>query len=207
MALPTPPLPGIPPLLNKAAVATNVVALVVADIAFAKSLFNRPKWGIYKDGVLAIAADAVASVEYKQDFRIADYPMESGAFESYNKVATPYDARVRLTKGGSTTDRAAFLAAIEAAVASLDLYQVVTPERTYLSANVQSMDYRRQTNHGVGLLTVEIRLVEVRITVAAKFSNTVQPSSADAVNVGTVQAGQATAGQATAPLAAAAKGP
>ena len=82
----------------------------------------------------------------------------------------------------------AFLAAIEAAAASLALYNVVTPEKTYLNANIEHYDYRRTSRNGVGLLMVDVGLVEIRQVATTTFTQTAQPSGADQVNSGTVQA-------------------
>ena len=128
------------------------------------------------------------AVDYKQGWHIADYPIEDGDFASYNKVATPFDAKVTFTQGGTESDRAAFLAAIEAAAASLALYNVVTPEKTYLNANIEHYDYRRTSRNGVGLLMVDVGLVEIRQVATTTFTQTAQPSGADQVNGGTVQA-------------------
>lgn len=186
-----PIVPGIPPLLSAAALsianATNTVVLLAADAAIVARLLEPSKWGIYLNGQPIAQADAVKSLEYKQDSKVSDYPQEQGAFQSYNKVASPYDARVQLVKGGTELDRAQFLAAIDAAAASLDLYDIATPERTYKNANVQRISYERKAHDGSGLITVEIALIEVRTTVDAAFTHTVKPGAQAQFYTGTVQ--------------------
>lgn len=186
-----PSLPGIPPLLSSTAAAVsgaiNTATLIAADAALLSRLFAKSKWGIYLNGVAIAAADSIVSIEYVQDSKVSDYPVEAGGFQTYNKVATPYDARIQMTKGGNEGDRRAFLAAIEAAAASLNLYDIVTPERTYTSANIQKFDYKRTATNGAGMLTVELWLIEVRVTAQAAFTNTAKPSGASVVTVGTVQ--------------------
>ena len=179
--------PGIPPLTTPLHFVTNVLA--VADAVSAILGFGTPQWGIFdQSNNPVIAADSVVAVDYKQGWHIADYPIEDGDFASYNKVATPFDAKVTFTQGGTESDRAAFLAAIEAAAASLALYNVVTPEKTYLNANIEHYDYRRTSRNGVGLLMVDVGLVEIRQVATTTFTQTAQPSGADQVNGGTVQA-------------------
>lgn len=178
---------GIPATLNDIASKVNQVGLLVADGAQILNLFqSKPKWGIYKDGKPVIIADSVVSVEYQQEYRISNYPQEDGAFQSYNKVATPYDARVTYTKGGSGVARQDFLNALEKATASLDLVSVVTPEKTYTSANVVHYNYRRTSDRGANLLTVDVWVTEVRVTVVPGFSKTVAPTGALPVNIGSV---------------------
>lgn len=189
---------GAPTLLNKANNVANTVILLGADAAAIFGLFPKPVWGIYKGGKAIIKADSVVSVEFKRDWRLADYPQEQGAFQSYNKVTTPFDARVRLTKGGSDSVLSAFLDDVDAAAKSLDLFDVVTSSKTYNSANIHHYDYKRSANSGSGLLTVDVWLTEVRVTVTDKFSTTAAPSGADPKAVGTVQAQAPTGTQAAA---------
>lgn len=157
------------------------------------------QWGIYlSSGAPAITGDNVAAVEYTRDFRIATFPIESGGFESYNKVAQPYSVRLTFTQGGTVADRTAFLDAVEAAQASLDLYDVATPEKTYVGLNVVHVDMRRTSKNGATLLTVDVGLEQVRTAAAAAFSNTKAPSGADGVNAGAVQPAAPTPPQAVA---------
>jgi hypothetical protein len=122
---------------------------------------------------------------------LLDYPLEQGAFESYDKVQTPFVAWLRFVTGGSIADKQAFLASIEAITASLEFVDVVTPERVYQSANVSHYDYRRTAVNGVGLLAVDVWVTEVRVTATQAFTNTSQPSGSDTVHGGTIQASPA----------------
>lgn len=198
----TPPLPpGVPPLQRVAnAIAPLQQALQTATILQADSIavsgiFRKqgPRWGIFKGTKTIAEAHSVLTFEFKQDSHVSQYPQEQGAFQSYNKVATPYDARVQMTRGGTEEERAAFLAAIEAAAKSLDLYDVVTPERVYSSANIQRVDYRRTARSGVGLITVEFWIIEIRATASAKFANVKTDAAADPKPGGTFQAYKETA--------------
>lgn len=180
---------GIPPLLNKAGHALTAVGLLVADakILLRALGLQSPQWGIFLNNKQVIKPDSVLAFEYKKEYRLADYPMEQGAFQTYNKVTTPYDVRVSMTKGGSEVERQAFLLTAERIAASLDLYDVLTPERKYSNANISHFDYRRTSTNGVTLLTVDFWLAEIRVTVPAAFSNTKNPSSQINQNGGLVQ--------------------
>jgi hypothetical protein len=186
---------GIPSLLRPAARVTNIAGLLVADgLLLVHQFANSERWGIYLKDKLVIAADSMRDIEYRQGSKISDYPQEEGAFQSYNKVATPFEIRVSLTKGGNQRERAAFLSAVEKASASLEIYDVVTPEKTYTSVNIEGYGLRRAADSGVGLITVEIGLVQVRNTARSAFTNTSQPSGAAPQNVGAVQAQTPTTG-------------
>jgi hypothetical protein len=50
--------------------------------------------------------------DFDQDWTIADYPQEQGAFQSYDKVQMPFECRVRLACSGPPAQRQAFLNSI-----------------------------------------------------------------------------------------------
>lgn len=134
--------------------------------------FSSPQWGIFNGGGLVIACDNVLTMEYKQNWNLSDYPVEKGGFETYNKVQTPFDARLKFSSGGTEANRAALLASIAAIAGDLNLYDVVTPEKIYTSVNITHYDYHRSATNGVGNITVEVWVLEVRILNegAASFS-------------------------------------
>lgn len=152
-------------------------------------------WGIYQKGDVVVAADSVVSFEYRREWHVADFPQEAGAFASYNKVGHPFDVRVSMSKGGTESERSYFLATIESVAASLDLYEVWTPERTYLNVNIARVDYRRTARQGAGLITVDLWLVEIRATATAMLSGTKTNSGASTVSLGIVQPQTPTAAQ------------
>lgn len=180
------PSSGIPSLLHPPTEASPTRIFTADDFPFQYDTLKV--WGIYLRKKLVLEADSVVSFDYKKDWRVAEYPQEEGAFQSYNKVQTPFDVRLRLTKGGTDEDRAAFFEALDKAQASLDLYDIVTPERTYSSASIEHVDYRRSASEGMGLITADVWLKEIRVSATIAFSKTAQPSGADAVHVGTVWA-------------------
>jgi len=147
-----------------------------------------PQWGIFdSNGNSVVNFDTVLQFEYKNETTVADYPLERGAFESYDKVASPYSARFVFASGGSLPNRTALLRSLDTIAGDLKLYDVITPEFTYLSANIIHIDYNRQAAT-VGLLKVAVWLAEIRVTTDASLSATAAPSGADSSNGGQVQA-------------------
>lgn len=188
-AFPTvPQVPGVPPLnLDPTAVFTSLVP-VSFDVPGLSGFASGARWGIYTTGGQpALVADSVQGVEYQRDYRISDAPQENGAFMSYNKVRTPYQARVTYLIADSVAARSNFLQAAEAVASSLDLFAVVTPEITYPSANVTHLSYRRVAQGGVTLLRVEIWCQEVRIVGQGQLANGQSANSAPTQNNGTTQ--------------------
>lgn len=186
-----PNAPGVPTLLRNAATIADVLTggyLGISDALNNLIGADPVQWGVFDDAGNPIAlSDSVISVDYRNGSRISDYPVEQGAFASYNKVANPYDAKVRLACGGTEDSRADFLDALEVATASLNLYTIVTPERTYLNANIESMDYKRESMNGAYMIVVDLYLREIRETATAAFSAAQEPSGADPQSQGQVQ--------------------
>lgn len=155
------------------------------------------EWGIIKDGAAVIKGDNFISLEYKQDWVIADYPVEDGGFETYDKVSMPFDARVTVSCGGSVGKRATFYNSIKEIAGDLNLYDIAMPEETLQGVNVAHIDFKRTNIQGVGLLVACIYLIEVRSNAEIAFTatpstpasptDTKSPAGAGIKNGGTVQ--------------------
>lgn len=175
---------GAPFLLNAAAAPTPPAAATADGVTGA---IKAGTWGIYLGAVKVLDPDNIIALDYGREFSIADYPLEEGAFRSYNKVARPFDVRLRITKGGNEAARKSFLDTLEKLAAAKKVYSVVTPDRTYSSVNVVRIGYTRSAQDGVSLIAIDIGLREVRITAGAAFANTQDASGQAPVNTGTVQ--------------------
>ena len=179
---------GVPALARDvSAAAFGDPTLLIADAVSFVFGSSQAEWGVYQDGAPVILCDNVVSVGYRKEWSLSDYPVEQGGFETYDKVETPFEATVRFTAGGSEANRQDLLVSIEAVAGTLELFDVVTPERTYSNANIVRYDYRRTANAGVGLLVVDVRLLEVRQDAVADFSSTKTPNGSSQVNDGSVQ--------------------
>lgn len=141
-------------------------------------------YGIYlkaKDGTsqLVLQPDSFIGYSYINESRLSQYPQEAGAFQQYNKVDTPFDVRVTMTKGGNVSDVASFLAIAESLpkATDLNLYDVITPERTYSSVNIARISHDHKPGHGANMVTIELYLTEIRVTASAQYANTTSPTS------------------------------
>ena len=171
------------------ALSASLVAPMTEDQPGA--LFLKPIWGIFDKNMQEVANwDSVIKVDYRHEMKIADFPIERGAFASYNKVQVPFDIRISFAIGSGTMQRTEFLAQLERAVASLDMYVVVTPEAIYPQANLTHMEYSRESRRGLNLLVVDVWVQEVRISAGATFTDNTSgksPTSDASTNVGSVQ--------------------
>ncbi|HEY6030514.1 MAG TPA: hypothetical protein VIU44_08125 [Gaiellaceae bacterium] len=183
-----PDVPGVPPLPRDPNAVAAAIVMLTGDIVSGYGAGLVPVWGIYRGGRPVITADTIVGFEFKREWAIADYPVEQGSFASYDKVATPYVSRVQFAAGGDAENRQLMLDSLDAIAGDLQLYDVVTPERVYRSANVQRYDYRRAAQKGVGLLVVDVYLQEVRTSAGQQGgASTQSPSGASPQQDGDVQ--------------------
>lgn len=171
-------------------------------------------WAILSnDNSVAIRPDSVLRFEYRNETRVPDYPLERGAFASFNRVQTPFDIRmVMVCEGTNYVQRAVsaldlgigrqpmrrsdFLTTLDYMLDTTDLFTLVTPDALYKSVSLVHYDYRRESNNGAVMLIVEAWFQEIRLTAAAAYSTTggvtaaqaKAPSGSDPASTGAVRA-------------------
>lgn len=187
--------PGVPSVLRDATNSAPGDTGRLTNDSITVATTKKDQWGLYRasDNSLALTADTVNSVGYDAEYRIADYPLQDGKFESYDKVALPFGVRVQLVKGGALTQRGAFMRDLESLRGNTELYNVVTPEWSHLNVNIERISIDRSREQGANLITAEIILREIRIDATATTSNSKEPSAASPVSAGTVQPEQPSA--------------
>lgn len=149
-----------------------------------------PTWAIVDSatGENIITPDTVTSFEYRNEQKVLTYPIEQGAFASYNKVAVPYDVRMQMVcNGQGKMTREQFISKLQQMLISTDVYDIVTPDGVLFNANLEHYDYRRESRHGVSMITVDAWFIEIRNTAIAKYTPSAQPSGATPVNLGAVR--------------------
>ena len=183
-----PDAPGVPSLpRDPSAPPQEAPPLLQADSVATFGQPVVPQWGIFRNGSPVILSDNTIQFDYRQEWSLLDYPVEEGGFETYNKVASPFDCRFRVSAGGNLENRQRFLSSIESIAGTTDLYDAYTPERIYTSVNVTHYDMRRTNVDGATLIKVDIWMLQVRVTAEIGFSNTKQPAGADPASNGIVQ--------------------
>lgn len=140
------------------------------DVVIVHGQRRSSRWGLFtQDGQKAFVADSVLSVDYEKEYSIPTYPLETGAFESYNKVERPYLAHLIVTKSGTHSEKKQFQDRLEELAASRELFKLETPEQVYDNANVVKISVRRGAEKGASLLVVELQIQQVRVTATQKF--------------------------------------
>lgn len=141
-----------------------------------------------------LVPDSFRTFNFKNEWSVTDAPTEDGGFASYNKVNNPFEVVLRMTKSGSRKDRTEFLEKLDAVARSLELYKVVTPERTYNSLNVVRYEIRRDEARGAYWMSeIDVYFREIR-SVTSEYTNSGAstlysrtPGAAPIVNNGTAQ--------------------
>lgn len=161
-----PNFPGVPPLLSSPALPA---AVLVASPVVANLLDKlTPKWGVFNSaGAQVIVPDSFLGLGYVNSSNIPTYPQEQGAFASYNKVQNPRAYTVKMSKGGSKKDIADFKTVLESLEASLELFTIVTPTRSYQRANIDKCEYDHSEFNGAGMVVATIHFTEIRQASAA----------------------------------------
>lgn len=179
-----PALPGVPALARSNNSQFVGAALNIVGQLLPAGLFG-PKWAILSaNGIPVIAPDSFVSFEYREDRKIPTYPMEKGGFQSYNKVAMPFDIRMTLTcSGNGKMKKAEFLAKLDEGMDSIKLVSISTPEKVYENCNLIHYDYRKESIHGATLIIAQLYFQQIRI---AQISTppTTAPSGASKTPLG-----------------------
>jgi len=150
-------------------------------------------FGVYSlAGDLVFDVDTVLDLKFSAKAKISDFPVEQGAFTSYNKVVEPFAPKVRLAVGGMIR-MSAFQGALATELASTNLYNIVTPTCNYFNVALEGVDYAQTVdNGGSSMLVVDLALKQVREVApaytAVKISHPKNPSSASKVPGGKEQA-------------------
>lgn len=183
-----PNTPGVPAVLRDVGnLGTDTLTELTGDALDPFSI-GDPQWGIFDDGgSLVLDPDSIIAVEDTADRRVSTYPIEQGGFESYNKVAVPFEAHVIMTKGGTIDEKSQFIDKVKELTDSLKLYSIVTPEETFEKVNFVHHDKSRMSYKGATMLTISIGFIEIRESAQAAFTNSKEPSGAATVNDGPVQ--------------------
>lgn len=182
-----PDLPGVPPLArDPLAAVTTLSAPIIGK--FLESV--KPIFGVFDlTGKQILNPDSFVSLHYTNSRKISSYPVEQGSFANYNKVNDPFQGVIKVAKGGSVSDREAFIGELKSLADSLELVKLVTPEAVFLNVNMEKFDYARQQQNGANMIVAECRFVEIRLTGLIVDKATVtttakSPSAMDKIKVG-----------------------
>lgn len=189
-------LPGVPQLARSALIG----ALTPPALGFAanpdliwQATQSAPVWGVFDvNNDLVVDADSVFAFGWRQENRMPTYPIQQGAFGTFNRVGLPGENSVVLTKGGTLEERTAFLEQIDILIdrQNIQLYTIRTPERSYFNASCGRAETSRRGAANAFYFDVELYFIEIApvaaqySTVATPTNNAKEPSAVPAINKG-----------------------
>jgi hypothetical protein len=178
VAYAVPNVAGVPPLLG-GLIPVPLPAIITSDLLNFVPSSLGPQWGIFLGGAPVVVSDNVVSMDARQEWVEADFPLEGGSFESYDKVLRPFDVRFRFSTGGSVAARNAMIQSIKSIAADFNLYLFLAPDDTWENVNVQHFDYHRAAAQGNGLFSVDVWGWQIQLNASSGLSNTSSPASSD----------------------------
>ncbi len=183
-----PKAPGVPAVLRGGAQLLDTLTLGFLGAGdFINSIIGSEpvQWGVFDvDGNSIADYDSFASMSYRDDARISDYPVEQGSFAAYNKVDNPFSVRVTLSCGGDADRRNAFQNSLRRARRSLDLYTVLCEDGEFESCNLVSLDWERTDTRGAHRVVATCEFQEVRERGTTAFSRPESASGYGLINQG-----------------------
>ena len=207
--MPLIPYPRVPifagvPLIPRLTMDTPNIALG-APVPMGVVPAAEPVWGIFDPSGNPLYTPteggtlSVFSFGCERSMNVSDFPVEAASgsangsgFASYNKVYQPANPILTMALSGTESEKTAFLAAVDLACQTTQLYNVSTPDAIYSAPGgaytVNQYSYRRSALQGATMLMVEISLIQV-LQVTSSLSNVPapqSPSSASPSNGGTV---------------------
>lgn len=182
---------GMPDIPNfKGLVTSGGDALLgLGGAAVINAVFGNV-WGLVNEfGIPVLKSDSVLGLSFTSASTISNAPIERGSFASYNKVASPAQAVVQLSKGtGGALERGAWLTQLLTYEGSTLKFHVISPEFVHRNMSIISVDYARSAGEGLQLIVANVQLEEVReVGVQYSLEEVKNPSDAENVDSGEVQ--------------------
>lgn len=129
------------------------------------------QWSLNKaSGERVVEFTSFISMDLRDEYNVVTGPVEEGSFASYNKVAAPLEIDVSLGVEGDDATLSMALDALNKLTGSTEIVSLVTPEIEYCDMNLRSVSYRRRREDGLGVLWLDLKLIEVR-QVETQYTN------------------------------------
>jgi len=130
------------------------------------------QWAIFSSGTSdeAITPDSFCELEFRGESRVCNYPLERGAFASYNKVQMPFGLRVQLVCDGNLMGTDDFLRQLAYMLNSTETYDLSTPHGFYEGVTVTRFDYKKTAKAGASMIVADVMFEEIREVASATYT-------------------------------------
>jgi hypothetical protein len=127
-------------------------------------------WGIFHlNGARVFDVDSCISLDFANNAKVSGFPVEQGGFANYNKVGTPFEPKVSLAVGGQQRIKS-FMNDLMDELATVTLYNIITPEMTYFNVTLEKYEYKRSQKAGKNLLHANLSFKQI-VEVAPQYSS------------------------------------
>ena len=199
-----PDYPGVPSIPRTSPGSPGINIALAAPQSGVVSQSAEPQWGIFFTTNIPLYTPteggtlSVLSFGFTRSMQVSNFTIEASdqnqgvAFASYNKVYQPANPVLTLALSGTEQEKTDFLAAIDTACGSTNVYYVVTPDTPAGEAyTLDRYSYQRSATRGVSLLIVEVSMTQIAYVTPALSNTTVSspqsPSAASQINNGITQ--------------------
>lgn len=156
-------IPSLPNLPSGKGIINSILAM--SESKLWQLLTLEPTWGIYESGsstTMAVEIDSVQEASVSEEADVPTYRLQTGSFASYNKVSESTAISLRISKGGTDTEREAFVSWLQKNVRQATVFDILTADKVFLNQTLIDYKYDRTAEDGMDMVVADCRFVEVR---------------------------------------------
>ena len=125
---------------------------------------------------LVFDVDSFVDIHPDYKVKVSSFPIENGAFADYNKVLEPLKAKIKLSVGGKTRS-ATLLNKLASELSLPNLYNIVTPVRTYLNMTLEGFTYSQTSTNNISMMVATLSFIEIRQVNTGQYTSVKVPSN------------------------------
>lgn len=125
--------------------------------------YNAEDWVFLGEGDSEVlTVHSLLELEIESGGSVPSQPLEQGSFAAYNKLQEPLKIAANIAIEGDSATLQDALGQLNTLKDETSIFSVITPEFEYVSMTLESFSYARKREEGLGVLYVQMNLVEVR---------------------------------------------
>lgn len=131
------------------------------------SIVGRTPVGIYaildaKTNQQVFDYDTFVQLKVSAKTKVGTFPVENGAFVSYNKASAPYDLKVEIAVSDLADRRHQLIVDLDREKAGVRLFNITSADATYLNYTLEGYSLSFTRKGGWGIVVASLEFVEVR---------------------------------------------
>lgn len=106
--------------------------------------------------------DTFIQLKVSAKTKVSTFPVENGAFVSYNKASAPYDLKVEIAVSDLADRRHQLIVDLDREKAGVRLFNITSADATYLNYTLEGYSLSFSRKGGWGIVVASLEFVEVR---------------------------------------------